>query len=516
MIMQLAKTAFGLGCLLALSACGGGGSSAPAQDPNRVVLEITPSSPSLTVYEGETQHFSLSAKSAKNIEKAFNVALVDSVGLVSTDVKFVPVSQLEYRADLQTSTVLSVGVHTSTLELRLCEDDPQVCKQPLPGSPWKIPLTVTVKSGSNLSALSVLPQVPNWSTYQGNAAHTGHVAASFDINNFTRRWQLPASNQSGEMSAVTHDGGKVFLVSSQSGNSNALLRAISEDSGQELWHVDLGPLHHVNPPAAANGKVFVTSTGHGDTYYWVFSQASGELLSKQSMASQWENYLAPTIYDGAVYSDSGYYGGMIKFDAASHTRLWASTALPQYDGWTPAVDASYAYVYMSGSVYALRAGDGGTAFSIVDPDNSWSGYTGATVVLSDKNTVFVTNGGRLMAFDLAGRNRAWSANGSARGQPAYAHEVVYVLNANGTVLEAHAGATGALLWTSNSLSGSFSRLVLSDNLAFLSSDESTVAIDLATHKTVWQYPLGGELSISNRGVLYIGSAGGKLSAVNLR
>jgi len=37
-------------------------------------------------------------------------------------------------------------------------------------------------------------------------------------------------------------------------------------------------LYNVNPPAAANGKVFVTSTGHEDSFLWVFDQATGQLM----------------------------------------------------------------------------------------------------------------------------------------------------------------------------------------------------------------------------------------------
>jgi outer membrane protein assembly factor BamB len=59
-------------------------------------------------------------------------------------------------------------------------------------------------------------------------------------------------------------------------------------------------------------------------------------------------------------------------------------------------------------------------------------------------------------------------------------------------------------------------LVVTDNLAFVSGWDKTVAIDLATHRQVWEYPASGQLSISNRGVLYIGGEGGKIIAINLR
>ncbi|MFL6675904.1 MAG: PQQ-binding-like beta-propeller repeat protein [Massilia sp.] len=523
---SILKLVAGFSCALALSACGGGGGGGqaappappPAVNPNQSWLTLTPPSANLTTYEGEALTFKITAKSSKTFSKPVNIAIRDKVGVISTDVKISSNSDLEYAAALQTSTVLKVGEYATNLELWLCEDDPTVCKTPLEGSPWIIPLNVSVKSGTNLTPLKNLPQMANWSTYQGNASHTGYVPASFDVTKFSRRWTLPASESTSELLPVTHDGGKVFAVFSGRFAAQSTLLAISEDTGKEVWRVELGALHRVNPPAAGNGKVYVTSTGHQDTFFWVFDQATGALLSKKSMASQWETYLAPTIYGDTVYTDSGYYGGMSKFSTSTYELLWGNFTLPQYDGWTPAVDGTYAYAYLGGSVYAVRVDDGTTAYTINDPENQWSGYTGPVIVLSGKQKGFVVNGGRLVAFDLDSRTRAWSANGTAVGQPAFAKDVVYVLNANGTVLEAHAASNGSLLWTSNSVgdAGRFNKLIVTDNLAFISSAEATLAIDLNTHKTVWQYPLGGELSISDRGVLYIGGANRKLAAVNLQ
>ena len=523
-------------CALALSACGGsgggGGGTAPTPtpapapppapvpvvvNPNQAWLTLAPAALEVTTYEGEALNFTIRATSSKSFAKPVNVAIVDKVGVISTDVKVSAVNSVEYLATLTTSTVLPVGSHSTGLELRLCEDDPLVCKTPLDGSPWTIPLKVVVKSGTNLTALRSIPQMPNWSTYQGNASHTGYVPASFDVKNFVRRWTMPATQANAERLAVTHDNGKVFAVLSGRFTTQSSVVAISEDTGKELWRVDLGALHRVNPPAAGNGKVYVTSTGHQDTFFWVFNQADGSLLSKKSMSSQWETYLAPTIFGDTVYTNSGSYGGMSKFSTTTHDLLWY-TSLPQYDGWTPAVDGTHAYAYMAGSLYAVNTTDGKVAYTINDPANQWNGYTAAVVTLSGKQGGFVVNGGRLIGFDLAAKSLAWSANGTAVGPPAYAKDVVYVLNAGGTVLEAHSPANGSLQWTSNSFGdkGRFNKLIVTDNLAFVSSDTTTLAIDLETRKTVWEYPLGGELSISNRGVLYIGGADRKLAAVNLQ
>ena len=58
-------------------------------------------------------------------------------------------------------------------------------------------------------------------------------------------------------------------------------------------------------------------------------------------SAQWERYYAPTIYDGSVYVNGGYYGGMYGFDAFGGAQQWFNS-LPQYDEWTPAVEADLA------------------------------------------------------------------------------------------------------------------------------------------------------------------------------
>lgn len=139
-------------CLLALSACGGGGgddsgngAGTPVVQPNQSWLAITPAAPSVTVNAGQSQAFSITATSSKIIDRVFNIAIVDTQGVVTTDTRVVANSSMSYTATLHTSPTLKAGEYNSNLELRLCYDDPTVCRSPVDGSPWKIPLKVTVK-----------------------------------------------------------------------------------------------------------------------------------------------------------------------------------------------------------------------------------------------------------------------------------------------------------------------------------------------------------------------------------
>lgn len=48
-----------------------------------------------------------------------------------------------------------------------------------------------------------------------------------------------------------------------------------------------------------------------------------------------------------------------------------------------------------------------------------------------------------------------------------------------------------------------SEVLLTNNLAFVSTNLSAYVIDLTTHKAVWSYPTCGNLALSSDGVLYL-------------
>jgi hypothetical protein len=630
-----------LACLTiaaALSACGGGGGG--SDTPDGSYLRLTPSA-NISTYEGESVAFSIVGVSSRNFDVQPQIAILETTGAITTDVWIMQNGALSYEVSLKTAPALPAGEQAIKLTVRICEDDPLVCRKPFPGSPWTVtqkvsvkpkseaakrltltpsgfdlsayageplalvvdaagsgfpsrgyagisdplnlvtlqgeishdytsgqpkfigrmetrpdlapgvyetqvkvslcaepdtvtcrtpfsgspwlvPVKFTIKSGTNLTPLPTLSQLGAWSTFDGNAAHNAHVAANFNPANFTRRWSVPTDEVAVASTSIAVDGGRVFHVHKVAAG-NYELRAIREDSGQVEWRVDLGALSQVNAPAAANGRIYLTSTGHADTFYWAFEQATGKLLSKQTMYSQWGTYLAPTIYGTDVYTESGYYGGISKFDGLTHALVW-NAYMPQVDNWTPAVDANYAYVFIDGKLRAQPTG-GGTGFEISIPEG---GYSAAVPALSGKQMAYVVAAGNLHAFDLAARTRAWTVP-QVQGRVVVANDVVYALrpgagaSGGATVIEARSADKGELLWTSEALTGTqydthFDKLLVTNNLAFVASDLSTLAVDLSTRKVVWKDKLGGSLALSNRGVLYIfnKTVTGYLTAVNLQ
>jgi hypothetical protein len=478
-----------------------------------VTLQFNLASVDVTTYDGEAATVSLSAGASRAL-LGNNVAVIDSSGLLASSTNPVDFSDaLRFNTFVRTAEGLSVGKHSGTLQVRACIDSVDTCSQPVSGSPWTLPISVNVVSQTNLKALTALPQVPDWSTYQGNAAHTGAIDANFDPARFTRRFNhVTTGTYTG--GAVTEGANSFTLLHNSERGGDWVVQAVSAITGKELWRTSLGPLSNVNPPAAANGKVYLTSTGHGDSYLWILDQRDGSLLAKSAMSSQWEQYLAPTIANGAVYSNSGYYGGMTKNDDTDARSLWRLD-LPQVSGWTPAVDGSYAYTYLNGTFYAVDNGSGSIGYKVTAFDATGYSAYGSSTVLGN-GMLYGATLNTVTALNLNTRAVAWTLTDVGIGiQPAFGAGVLYVLNANGTILEARDPASGALRWVSNDLADRYTQVIVAGNLAFVASGSTTLAIDLATHKTVWTYPLGGKLSISNRGVLYIVSPQ-KLAAVNLR
>lgn len=517
-------------CALVLVGCGGGGGdsggggnpgngSTVVTRPDQSWLQVTPLSVDLVTYQGESRIFFLDAVASKPIERVVNAAIVDSKGVISTNVEIKSTSAYGYTAVLQTSSALAVGTHTTTLELRICEDDPRICKTPLSGSPWQVPLKVTVNAAASLSALRILPGVQNWGTFQGNAAHTGYIPASFDASKIARRWALPATTASDQVTPVVHENGRAFFIRGDRYVQSATVFAYSEDTGKELWRAPLNSLYRAAPPAAASGKLYVSASFYDGASMLVYDQASGTAKARVNTGEQLSTSQGPTAAGDSVYVTSGdSTASLSRFHGDTATETWRAN-IPGAFWWTPAVDGTYAYGYLNRSLYAVSLADGGTAFTIRDPDSQWAGAAGRTAALGQQRA-FVVEDGRLMAFDLAARSRAWSVAADPASAVGVAKDIVYVFNPERTGLNAHSAATGALLWSSERfdsyLGDRSGSVVVTNNLVFASTDFATVAIDLASHRVVWKYPLGGAISISDRGVLYIAGTDGSVVAVNLQ
>lgn len=515
----------------AIAACGGGEPAAssgaspvvsaakPQQDNSW--LTFTPNPVMVDAVVGEASHLLVRTQSSTGpSSKPLYMTVTDPRGLFVINSVSGPTTSFQYGIDLSTSTTTPVGNYTGTLVVTLCSDTD--CRKPYSGSPWSVAYQVKV---STYAGFKPLAGAPAWTTFQGNAAHTGFVPATVSPVNFKHRWTSATPG-----SAVAAELDLVYSVRKDAAGWH--LDAKSEIDGTAKWTYSFGETFRVNPPALSNGRVFVTTTGHQETAMWAFDAFTGARLARVPLASQWETYLSPTPYKGKVYTESGTYGGMAAFDAATATQLWW-TSLPQYDTWTPAVDDRFAYAYtgVGGSTGALTmiGPDGTVTATITDPAYEWAGYSmRGSPVLGENGMVFATQfgsstslgfRGRLLGFDVNAGTLKWSLAAYYRSNPVIANGVLFAVNQS--VLEARVPATGELLWTWAPPEGFSAQwdvsnpIIVVGNTAFVGTASKTHAIDLTTRASVWNYPATGPLAVSSNGILYIAPTASGVVAIDL-
>lgn len=356
-----------------------------------------------------------------------------------------------------------------------------------------------------------------WATFQGNPDHTGFVAAILDPVIFSERWVSTVAGAGTALNPVTAGPGAVF-VSTASYFSNQWAMALDLGSGAPRWSKDFGGIHGVHPPAYGNGTMYVTTSGHADSYLWAFDPATGAQRFRAPYGNQWSTYYAPVVIGSRVFMAGGGVDGMYAFDANAGAELWF-VSTNQYDAWTPAVRNGVVYAYTganSPKVIAVDAVTGVVNFEIPDPRFQWDGWSMKTApVLGAQNDLLATQAGRLVSFDLQTRTIRWEMVGGFTGAVTTSDGVLYVIN--GDQLEARRENDGAQLWSWSPPEGRLQKtMVVTRNLLFASTAAATYAVDLEARRQVWSYPAGGHLALTPQGVLFIARADGKLSAISVR
>ncbi|RKH47261.1 hypothetical protein D7Y23_22460 [Corallococcus sp. AB050B] len=381
-------------------------------------------------------------------------------------------------------------------------------------------ITATCEGKSATAQLRVITttgswnQTEDWATYQGNARHTGAVDATLDPAVFRELWVRQVFTGSAALNPVTEGNGRVF-VSTQSYFGSQQLTTLDAQTGAPLWTYDFGAIHGAHPPAYSDGRVYLTTSGHQDSFLYAFDAADGSLQFKSAYGNQWSTYYAPVVSDGSVFMAGGYYDGMYSFNATSGKQQWFSYTT-QYNAWTPAVAGGQVFAYTEAQLQVVDALTGTVAYKIDDPGFSWAGWSmNMAPVLGGAQNVLARQYNRLLSFDLENRRIAWTLKDSFTGNVTVADGVLYVFN-KGKV-EARAESNGDLLWTWTPPTGTpQGTMVVTDNMLFVSTATNTYAVDLTTRAHVWTYPAGGYLALGKDGILFIARSNGSLSAITVK
>ena len=369
---------------------------------------------------------------------------------------------------------------------------------------------------------------PSWTQYQGDAAHSAHVAARTAPPSPEPLWTATATSL-GEASlfagAVT-DGQHVYVSAFKGGGTDQVV-AIDPATGQKSWGQDFVPyFSSISAPAVGSGRVYVHQWGHSgisggnaSQYPYVFGldPADGRIRFATAHSGQWSSGSRPTVAGNQVFAAGGYYGGLDAYQAVTGAKGWFANVNQQY-GWIPAADDQRVYVYMGsasaspgpyqGTLYAFDRSTGAGAFTIVNADDRFTRYNGTVTLGGDADALTLTTGSAgttLVSFDLGARSVRWRSAGNYSGSLAVDRGVVFA--DAGIELALLNESTGEKLdsWFAPAGHALAGNLLVTDNLIFAQTDAATYAIDRDTLGTVWSTNTVGDLALGD-GLLLISNS----------
>src|SRR5258708_4933940 len=283
------------------------------------------------------------------------------------------------------------------------------------------------------------------------------------------------------------------------------------------WSVTLDGA--VSYPLIADGKVFVTTSGGGNSYgttlYALDKQTGSVVCGPVAISGTY--FWSSHAYDHGKVFVVNFDGLLRSFDAATGQAGW-STKLPgQYAFSSPptAVD---------GIVYVGGAGSGGTLYA-VDESNGNVIWTAAVANGDDSSPtvssdgVFVSYPCQVYKFDLSG-SPLWHYSGGCSGgggrTSVYANGLLYVRDWTTPVGHVFNAATGAQAGSFNAAFGA-PIPAFSTQTGFFQSGGTLQGVDLSSHRVLWSFAGDGHIvsaPIVIDDVVIVGSSSGNVYAVD--
>ncbi|MBO9623565.1 MAG: PQQ-binding-like beta-propeller repeat protein [Sphingomonas sp.] len=407
-----------------------------------------------------------------------------------------------YQVRLQPLATLEPGNYSGAVTFRLCGD--AACSNVYAGSAKTFTYQLTVRLG-------------DWKTFQRNAGHDGYVRAAFDPAAFKKAWDYVPAGVT-RITTVASSGDRAYVTTFGS-DGTTTVRALATSTGEQRWFYNVGQTSYTSAPAAANGKVFVTSmvSSSSNNSIIALDAETGQFAGPTApFASQWSFFLPPTAYDQGLYMSAGYFGSVVYgFDYAK-LQYWSFDANGSiWDGETPAVDADNVYYYSGAALQVIDRNSGALKKSIPDPFFQSNGYSyyGAPILGSNGN-VLAYSGQRgsasssvLVDWSIANGAYAWRSADTYTTSPAVAGGMVYLARNNPGRFDALSEATGAIQWSWTPPAGEqfIFNTVATKNLVFVSTDKAIYALPTqgSNHAPVWTAPTGGEMAITADGMLIV-------------
>ena len=389
--------------------------------------------------------------------------------------------------------------------------------------------------------------VADWQTFQGDAAHTGHVDASFKVSAFSESWTwtMPSGTRNW-MNLVATGAGRIYVTEDA---QQSHLYALDETTGTLAWSMQFVDSVETGGPAYANGLVYVTaqtgaelSSGWGADVH-VVNAASGIETATLGAHSQMGRFFPVTPFETAVYSSnddffsvngagSCYGTELTSFSTDGSTRNWINyqPLSESYTSQSVAVDDDHVYFYRSYSsggasnaLVVLDRSSGAPVEEIADTRNQYTDYNydGAPMISSPGHVIAFSDGQFLTSvsleenfhprvlirYDIAAGTIDWTTAAEYITAPAVSHGSVFAASNIVNRMDAIDEQTGSVQWSWPAPAGEMfiRNIVAANNLVFVSTDRAVYAIDMATHQQAWSIAVPGGLSIASLKYLLIAS-----------
>lgn len=338
--------------------------------------------------------------------------------------------------------------------------------------------------GSDPRSASNIPEIKEWSRYQGNSGHTGFLPIEIDPTLLQVRWRSYYNTNGSQVVSIEDD---IYLL-----DQNMGVVSVNIGNGAADWNY-----------SSLESTGLITPLVFGDKI-WVKTQSNLRSIEREE--------------------------GILSYVVSSEGFNYSSAALNRINDFTIVTGNTSINSFDDNGEHVWQFGLGGTSYISPIVNNSLTNASGQFYVLNGENgeALLETD-----VFDLLSTNLASSMSGSygnlivksrdfllsldtVNGQILWQKEIEsqnreVMANAYGRVfvadrsLQVFDELTGDLLWsweTPNNRSIS-NNIVVARNLVFVSSHSTTYALSLSTKQMVWSIDIGGKLSLQKLGTLFI-------------
>lgn len=537
--------------LFILVGCGGssdsGGNAGAGGATNTGTLNLTfsPNILSDEIYQGQDKYWSFNVFATGDITEQVYIQVVDSIGIISPNVEINAQSSTRYNLRFQSADNIAAGDYNGSIEVKVCKDSQ--CTIQFGSSPFSLPISLNVKSTSNITPLASVEGFEGWTaSIDALNRYSKYVPLTLNVDDFSVRWvyEINENDHSFSYANLVAKNNIVMFTEYYEVDDNSVrnLVSLNEVDGQELWktYLDESEYHH---RLNIDEEVLHIFRSEGDIIN--FNIDSGAEISTfngdnslQLDSTVTPLFLSDTLITSFHCRENGL--AICAIDLPTNEVIWdysnpADDPFRTYHTSTVTVKGDSLFFVDSSSHIKEISAVTGEEINRTFVNAQLEGYhSEGQVFMNDGIVIYSQNSGydftELYAVNLETSEELWSEevfNVSAK--PIINGDKLYFAREENNaaakhVLEQRNITTGEIeiIIPIEEQKFSINNMIVTNNLVFLGTDSKTVAYDLTTQKKVWELPFGGMIAMSDYGVLYVGTFDGdssvksNLYAINLK